>query len=66
MTKIMKIVSDGKPLGTHVYLEDGSELFGITEITWNLTAGSIARVNIMMIADIDVELIGEYEEPKPE
>jgi hypothetical protein len=55
----IKIVSNGKPIGTHVYdLETGKEIPGITGIRMEASVGSMMLVQLNVIPEVF-----EYEGP---
>ena len=62
----LKIVSDGTPQNTHVYvLEDGKEdveLADVQEVTWECRVGSGLAVATLKVADVETEVIGEEDE----
>lgn len=62
----MRIVSDGTPMGTHVYDSTGKDLTAtekITHIAWSISSldrGSCSRVSIeFLVPDIDIEVDDE-------
>ena len=61
MANRIKIVSNGSPAGTKVFLPDGSEIPMITEIKWSLIAGDVAKVQITL-ANVEVEAEGELDQ----
>lgn len=65
--KIVKIKSDGTPVGTHAYTETGEEIENIQAISWEVNAnGSLARVELTFVDSppTSIELTGEVKEPK--
>lgn len=55
MAKI-RIVSDGTQQGTHVLNEDGTEICGVTKVSWTIEAGDNAPLAKAVLEFEDVEL----------
>lgn len=56
----LKIVSDGNPVNTQVFTEDGKKIENIRSITWHCEAGKVATLTIEIIL-IETDLTGEYD-----
>lgn len=60
MEKI-KIVSDGTPRGTHVFLPSGEELKGcITKISWSITPKGFASA-VIAFDGVELDAIGNAD-----
>lgn len=62
--KSVRIVSDGTPLGTHVYDHDGNKIKShITAIEWSIQAGAnevgVAKISFPLCS---VDIIGEVKD----
>jgi len=61
-----RITSDGTAKGTHVYADDGHEIFGISEINIIIVPGDVCRMTVKFaITEMDVIAQRDETEPKP-
>lgn len=56
----IKIISDGTPYGTHIFNEDGTEIKGVTEITWHIDASDDTAIATLKFAFVQVEVTAEH------
>ena len=64
MTQIVRVISDGTPIGSKVLLDNGDRLEGITNVQWSLAADGTAEIRLAVFGMIPVELTGTVIETK--
>ncbi len=62
---IARIVSDGGPRNTHVYLEDGTEIDNVVSVKWEVGVHQRSVV-VLEVINVALEVQGELEVSKVE
>lgn len=57
----LRIVSDGTPVGTKIYTEDGALLRGVQMVNWHLEIGGFATVQVELVG-VPLDVVGLLED----